>query len=90
MPLPETVPYPSWVIAAFSLWPLFLILPWLLFLWLFIDKDWRFWAADEFRDKGCDEHREARYWKHEQKLAITGCFVLLNSLFVLFLYLNLR
>lgn len=69
---------------------MFLLIPWALFLWPILAKDWRFWAADEFRDEGCDERREARFWKREQRVAFALSFLELNILMLLFLYVGVR
>lgn len=89
-PVAASYQNPPWLSAVLTFWPLFLIIPWGLFLWPIMAKDWRFWAASEFRDEGCDERRESRYWSHEQRLAFALSFLELNVLLLLFLYVGVR
>lgn len=86
---PEAYPLPGFVAALMSAWPTFLLIPWLLLLWAHL-KDWRLYALDWFRDEGCDETREARFWKKEKMLMVLGSLVSLNITFALLIYVGLR
>lgn len=86
---PEAYPLPGFVVAMLSVWPTFLVIPWVLLLWAHL-REWRTHAAEWFRDEGCDETREAHYWQREKMLMVLGSLVSLNITFALLIYVGLR
>ncbi len=87
---PDAYPYPPWVVAVLGLWPLFLLIPFLLALWTsdVLSDRWRFTAWGHFRDEGCDEAREARGWKKERLLTVILLVLMINVLFGIFLFVG--
>lgn len=92
LPTPEAHPYPPWVLAILSLWPLQVVGLFLVSLWLTnaLSDRWRFTAPEWFRDEGCDETREARGWQKERLVTVVLIVLMTNVLFGIFLLIGSR